>query len=259
MSTHLPVRRLFATALLSAAVATAVTGCGGDASSTAAPAPVVELSASATPAERLEAAVVNTLTAGPIRVSSVANGIETENQLDYSKRVTYSSMENDASSPVSSVFMRDNVVYVRFAEDTNGAKAGTWYRAPADEGMTRMLAKSFDIDWVKKVIVSSTDIVENGTEDVNGSQATHFVVTPDRDVMVDLALQAIPDALVSSGTVTREALASQVPAELHYWVSDAGYLVKEDDGSQVKTYFGFGEPLDLPEFDEAAVDALPGA
>ena len=39
----------------------------------------------------------------------------------------------------------------------------------------------------------------------------------------------------------------------------SGYLVKEDDGFQVKTYHSFGEPLDLPEFDEAAVEALPGA
>ncbi len=146
---------------------------------------------------------------------------------------------------------------VAFRDDL---EPGTWYRLPDEEGATQVLAKSFDPDWVTKLILSSRAIVQNGREDIGGGVfATHFFVTPDPEAMVDVAMESLPEAMKSSGTDVREAIRSEIPSRMHYWVDDAGYLVKEDDGFQVKTYHSFGEPLDLPEFDEAAVEALPGA
>lgn len=123
-----------------------------------------------------------------------------------------------------------------------------------------MLAKSFDPDWVKKLILSSRAIVETGREDVGGGVfALHYLVTPDPEAVVDMAMEALPEAMKSSGTDVREEIGSEIPSRMHYWVDDSGYLVQEYDGFQVKMYHSFGEPLDLPEFDEAAVEVLPGA
>ncbi|MGW4480446.1 hypothetical protein [Rhodococcus triatomae] len=261
MSTHLPIRRLLAAGLLAGAVAAAATGCGDETSGTAQSAesaPVAELSASSSPAEKLEAAVTRTLNAGPIRVSTVADGVTTESQLDYSQRVTYTEM-GDASSPVQGVLMRDDVVFVLPGQGAEGAKPGTWYRIADSNGMSGMLGKTFDSEFVKKLVLSSKEIVESGREDVDGTSTTHFVVTPDPDVMIDLAMEALPEEMKTSGVDLRAAMRPQVPTALHYWVGDDGYLVKEDDGAQVKTYHSFGEPLDLPEFDEDTVEVLPGA
>lgn len=264
MNTHRSFRRLLAAALLSTVVLGA-SGCGGDTSGTVQatdtaqtpePAAVAELSAS--PGDRLEAAVVRTLTAGPIRVTAVADGVTTESQLDYSKRVTYSVQSGSGeSNPVHSVYMRDDIVLVRFAQDTDGARADTWYRIPGDAQVNQMLAMSFDVDWVTQLIMSASAIAEDGTDEVNGSPATHFVVTPDTDALVDLALAAMPAQ--SEDAAAREAMKERVPSALHYWVDDDGYLVKEDDGFQVKTYHDFGVPLDLPALDESAVEAVPGS
>lgn len=263
MSTHFPLRRLFATALLAGAVSVAATGCGDDASGaaqSAEAAPVAEPWAPASPAEKLEAAVAQTLSAGPTRVTSDTGGVVMEGQVDYSQRVVYA-LIGDPSSPVQKFLTRGDVMYVLPGEGTrDDLEPGTWYRLPDEEGATQVLAKSFDPDWVTKLILSSRAIVQNGREDIGGGVfATHFFVTPDPEAMVDVAMESLPEAMKSSGTDVREAIRSEIPSRMHYWVDDAGYLVKEDDGFQVKTYHSFGEPLDLPEFDEAAVEALPGA
>ncbi|OYD60742.1 hypothetical protein [Rhodococcus sp. OK302] len=263
MSTHFPLRRLFATALLTGAVAVAATGCGDDASGTAQsaePAPVAEPWAPASPAERLKAAVAQTLNAGPTRVTSDVNGIVTEAQVDYSQRVVYISI-GDPSSSVQKLLSRGDVLYMLPGEGAHDdLEPGTWYRLPNEEGATQMLAKSFDPDRVTKLILSSRAIVHNGRKDIGGGVfATHFFVTPDPEAMVDVAMESLPEAMKSSGTDVREAIRSELPSRMHYWVDDSGYLVQEYDGFQVKMYHSFGEPLDLPEFDEAAVEVLPGA
>lgn len=262
MSTHFPLRRLFATALLSGAVAVAGAGCGDDASGTAQsaePAPVAERWASASPAEKLEAALAQTLNAGPTRVTSDVNGIVTKAQIDYSQRVIYIAF-GDPSSSVQKLLIRGDVMYVLLGDGTrDDLEPDTWYRLPDEEGAMQLLANSFDPDWVKRLILSSTAIVEKGREDVGGVSALHFVVTPDPEAMVDVAMESLPEAMKSSGTDVREAIRSELPSRMHYWVDDSGHLVQEYDGLQVKMYHSFGEPLDLPEIDEAAVEVLPGA
>lgn len=262
MSTHFPLRRLFAAALLAGAVAVAATGCGDDAASaahSAEPAPVAEPWAPASPAEKLKAAVAQTLNAGPARVTSDIGGVVTETQVDYSQRISYISI-GDPSSPLQKTLTRGDAMYILPGEGAHDdVEPGTWYRLPNEEGATQMLAKAFDPDWLTKLILSSRAIVQNGREDIGGGVfATHFFVTPDPEVVVDVAMEALPEAMKSSGTDVRDAIRSEIPSRMHYWVDDAGYLVKEDDGFQVKTYHSFGEPLDLPEFDEAAVEVLPG-
>ncbi|MFD1811520.1 hypothetical protein [Rhodococcus gannanensis] len=182
-------------------------------------------------------AVAQTLSAGPTRVTSDTGGAVMEAQVDYSQRVVCISI-GDPSSPIQKLLTRGDVMYVLRGEGAaDDLEPGTCDLLPDEEGATQVLANSFDPDGVKRMIMSSTAIVQNGREDIGGGVfATHFFVTPDPEAMVDLAMEALPEAMKPSGTDVREALRSEIPSRMHYWINDAGYLVKEDDGFQVKTY-----------------------
>ena len=160
----------------------------------------------------------------------------------------------------ATVLMRGGDVLIRLDSAQDGMEAGVWYRMPVEEtGMGAMMASSFDAEAVRKLVSGAEDTVESGSDEINGVSATRFVVTPDKDAYIDnmFSMMGVPEDEPTLPQL-RAALFEQVPNELEYWVDDSGMLVRENDGTQVKTYSEFGEPFEVPEIDEAAVQQMPG-
>lgn len=219
-----------------------------------------------TPAERLAAAVEFTLADGPITVVTTKDGNETTMQMDASNGIMYGERPANPMTGVSStMYMRGDEILVRFAEDTPFAEGDQWYRVPlAESPVTPKLTQAIDPEYALSFLDLAKDVKEAGTEQVDGVDATHFVVTLDKRAFAEKSLEAVQAAGQGPEGATPEMteqaidmMASMIPDTKDYWVDGSGMLLKESDGAQVVRYEGFGEPLDLPEIDEAAVKEMP--
>ncbi|MFD4368600.1 hypothetical protein [Rhodococcus sp. NPDC058521] len=211
------------------------------------------------PAERLSSAVDQTFQ-GPMRVTSVKDGAETTAQIDHSEKTVYT--DSPASGPAGApmtTFLRDDDFFIRFGQESPGVEAGKWYRMPMEgQGMGSMLTKAFDAEFIALLLDSAQNVEEAGPDTVEGIDTTRYVVTMDKDAVVDMTLDVMKgDGDGELPEEMRTGMAAMLPDTTQYWVDESGKLIQEDDGEQVKRYHDFGVPLDLPEIDESAVEPMP--
>ncbi|NLG54191.1 MAG: hypothetical protein GX542_00820 [Rhodococcus sp.] len=218
-----------------------------------------------TPAERLAAAVEFTMADGPVTMTTTRDGVERTSLMDHANDIMYTEMPKNPMTGVSStMFMRGDEILVQFAEDTPFAEGDQWYRVPASESqMAPNLTQNMDPEYARSFLDLAKDVKEAGTEQVDGVDATHFVATLDTRAFAEKSLEGMSAGQGSEGAtpeMTEQAIdmmASMIPDTKDYWVDESGRILKESDGTQVVRYQGFGEPLDLPEIDEAAIKEMP--
>lgn len=258
-------RLVAAGVLVAAAVAVAagfVVFSGND--STSAPAVNPAYTEATTPAERLAAAVDFTLRGGPLTVTTVTNGVETDAHLDHSNGIMYSEIPAGAAGGNAfTLFMRGEEMLVRYAADAGNAKAEQWYRIPnSDTAMAPMLGQLMDPEFIGSFLESAKGVEDVGTEQVDGVDATHFVVTMDKRAVAEKTFESMKNREGADDPAVKkqaiEMMTAMIPDTSEYWVDGSGRLVKEDDGTRVKTYHDFGEPIDLPEIDDSTIEPVPG-
>lgn len=152
---------------------------------------------------------------------------------------------------------------VRYAADTGSAKAEQWYRIPStDTAMAPMLGQLMDPEFIGSFLESAKGVEEVGTEQVDGVDTTHFVVTMDKRAVAEKTFESLNNREGADDPAAKkqaiEMMTAMIPGTAEYWVDGSGRLVREDDGTRVKTYHDFGTSIDLPEIDESAIEPMPG-
>lgn len=211
-----------------------------------------------TPQERLLAALDQTLNAGPMKLTVMTNNVETTSLVDYSKDLSLTEIGGPGNPADAAIFMRGTERLWRSEISQSPLEVGVWYRLPSGGPQMPMAHSTFDTDLLRDQITSSTQIVEDGTEEINGDTTTRFVVTINKDVIIDQMLEAmgVPEGEPVNEEV-RASIAGEIPAETKVWVNSAGLQVRVDTGQQVMTHSEIGEPINWPEIDEAAIKEMP--
>ncbi|WP_068277478.1 hypothetical protein [Aldersonia kunmingensis] len=213
--------------------------------------------AASTPAEKVRAAVKVMHDAGTVRShATTAEGNTTETQADFGDHVIYGETTTARFGKVAVVIRGEGAqqVYIRYEQGIGPIQPNTWYRS-ADSTMT-LASSMLDPKYFDTVISASPNIVESGTVDVDGTDATRYVVTLDKNAVVDYLGTLIKSSGVDVSTFRTQAMAS-LPDSVEYAIDDAGRIVQIVEGRNITRFDNFGKPIEVPTIDESTVVPMP--
>jgi hypothetical protein len=214
--------------------------------------------AASTPAEKVRAAVQVMHDAGTVRSqATTAEGNTTETQADFRNHVIYGETTTARFGKVAVVIRGGEgaqQVYMRYDQGIGPIKANTWYRS-SDSTMT-LASAMLDPKYFDTVIEASPSIVESGTVDVAGTEATRYVVTLDKNAVLDYLGTLINSSGMDVSTFRTQMMAS-LPDSVEYAIDDAGRIVQIVEGPNITHFDNFGKPIEVPTIDESAVVPMP--
>jgi hypothetical protein len=213
--------------------------------------------AASSPADKVAAAVQIMRTGGSVRATATtAEGNTSVTQADYRNHVIYGESEATGFGSVA-VLIRGETgqqVYVRYAQGIGPIKAGVWYRS-TDSTMA-FASAALDPKYFDTVIGSSPSIVESGTVEVDGTTATRYIVTLDKNAVLDYLASLMGSTEMDMGTF-RTQLIGSLPASVEYAIDESGRIVSIAEGRNTTRFDNFGTPIEVPTIDESTVQSLP--
>lgn len=210
--------------------------------------------AASTPEDRLSAALNQSVEAGTVHVKSSMGGDTIEGAIDYRGGAAVMSIR-DSDTATGTIFMRGKDILMRVDTDEDGMKANVWYRMPS--AMSAAALSLFGKEQILSPLDSAENIVESGKEQINGVNASKFVVDVDPMAMLESMSDVLGEDfdMEEMGSVVSESL----PSTFTYWIDDAGMLVRMSTSSdQVMDYFDYGKKVDLPSVNESEILEMPG-